>query len=596
MAKKMNVSFKQLLVLIVPLVIIAIYTGFSYSLIVNYLIRSNMRYASSAGMEEATAVIMQELDPPVADLNMIYEVATMSQSPSDLRIILRSAAKQNPIVSEFYFSSLASTIDDGYIVASDTWNPPRNFDQTKSFPWYSKAIQAKGELAATDVYTSIKSGKPTLSISREVYDSTGTAVGIVAFDIDLETLTSSVGEIKITPTSKLNLIQPDGTYVMNFKNPEKIGKANYFTDEGIAFKGNIADYLGENTEVYTKGSKFYSMTQMGTFPCFIVVDGEESDFTAQQKKWYYVIFIVTILLIVANVVVNVIYAEHNKKKEMQLGDKLFGETQNLVVAAKENAATSQDQSAAVKEIVATMEDNTELSSNISEKIKDVSKIANKTSADVHDGVLSLEKNVQKLHEIFDANQTTIDGIKTLGDKIDNIWDIVTIINSVADQAKIIAFNAELEASSAGEAGKNFHIVATEIRRLADGIIDGTKEIKERINEIQTSSDSLILASENGTEKINEEYENAKDLQEKFDSIKNASEVTADSANGITTIIQQQAVASEQILITLKQIASGVENFSTATENISSSAQNLQVIAKQLNEKSYNVDEEEEPKA
>lgn len=187
-----------------------------------------------------------------------------------------------------------------------------------------------------------------------------------------------------------------------------------------------------------------------------------------------------------------------------------------------------------------------------------------------------------MHEIASANQNTIDGIKHLGEKIDNIWDIVTLINSVADQAKIIAFNAELEASSAGDAGKNFHIVASEIRRLADGIIDGTKEIKDRINEIQQSSDSLILASESGTEKIDEGCENAKSLEQRFESIKNASEITATSAGDITTIIQQQTMASEQILITLKQIAAGVENFTAATENISQASENLKKISEALN--------------
>ena len=217
-------------------------------------------------------------------------------------------------------------------------------------------------------------------------------------------------------------------------------------------------------------------------------------------------------------------------------------------------------------------------------------MAEKTSGDVADGVSHLELNVSQLREIAEANKTTIDGIKALGDKINNIWDIVTLINSVADQAKIIAFNAELEASSAGEAGKNFHIVATEIRRLADGIIDGTKEIKEKISEIQQSSDSLILASENGTVKIEEGCDTAKTLKERFDSIKNASEVTAESSGDITTIIQQQAAATEQILTTLKQIAAGVENFSSATESISTASQNLKVIAMEMNRQTARQDD------
>ena len=173
-------------------------------------------------------------------------------------------------------------------------------------------------------------------------------------------------------------------------------------------------------------------------------------------------------------------------------------------------------------------------------------------------------------------------MKVLSERIESIWDIVTLINNVADQAKIIAFNAELEASSAGEAGKSFRIVANEIRRLSDGIIDGTKEIKEKINEIQHSSDSLILASESGTEKINAGYENAKSLAERFASIKDSAEITAASANDITEIIQQQTSSSEQVLIALKQISSGVENFTVATDNISASSEHIRAMSEQLN--------------
>ena len=246
-----------------------------------------------------------------------------------------------------------------------------------------------------------------------------------------------------------------------------------------------------------------------------------------------------------------------------------------------NARTIQDQNAAVKEIVATMEDSCTLSGTISERIQNVSSIASKTSADVLAGIDALSQNMEKLRDISEANQKNISGIKSLGDKIENIWDIVSLINSVADQAKIIAFNAELEASSAGEAGKNFHIVATEIRRLADGIIDGTKEIKDRIGEIQRSSDQLILMSENGTEKVNEGVKNAKELEEKFSSIKHSAEVTADSSNEITGIVSQQNSSSEQILTTLRQIASGVESFSQETRKVSQSAENVRRIAETL---------------
>ena len=296
-----------------------------------------------------------------------------------------------------------------------------------------------------------------------------------------------------------------------------------------------------------------------------------------------VLFVIpySLLMVIVSGLVIFFAMNRMRRRERTVSESLFSETGKLVVAAKENAATAQNQTASVKEIVATMEDNNALAENIAVKIKDVSGVAEKTCGNVAEGMSYLKANVSQLHEIASANQTTIDGIKSLGDKIENIWNIVTLINSVADQAKIIAFNAELEASAAGESGKNFHIVATEIRRLATGIIDGTKEIKEQIGEIQQSSDTLILASESGTEKIQQGVDNARNLELRFGSIKNASEITADSAGDITKIIQQQAAATEQMLATLKQIASGVESFSGATRDISVASQKLQDIAEEL---------------
>ena len=74
---------------------------------------------------------------------------------------------------------------------------------------------------------------------------------------------------------------------------------------------------------------------------------------------------------------------------------------------------------------------------------------------------------------------------------------------------------------------------------------------------------------------------------------NASEITAESAENITTIIQQQAIASEQILITLKQISAGVQNFTMATDYISESSEKLKVIATELSDSTKSSDDEDE---
>lgn len=274
-------------------------------------------------------------------------------------------------------------------------------------------------------------------------------------------------------------------------------------------------------------------------------------------------------------------ANSMQKRDQTLKHHLYEQTQTLADAAKDSAASGQEQSAAVKEIVATVEDNNNLSCNIQQKLSDVTGLANKSRDDVTSGIEYLQQNVKDLMEITECNLQTIEGIKDLCSKVANIWDIVTLITDVAAQAKIIAFNAELEASAAGPAGANFHIVATEVRRLSDNIIDSSLEVKQHIAEVQKSADQLIAASKQGSEKINSGYQNAKELEQRFSSIKSSSEATATASLDMNDYIYQMTAASQQILVTMKQIAGNIESFSQSTSNVSQSSESLKDIASLL---------------
>ena len=95
-------------------------------------------------------------------------------------------------------------------------------------------------------------------------------------------------------------------------------------------------------------------------------------------------------------------------------------------------------------------------------------------------------------------------------------------------------------------------------------MNSVNQIKERITEIQHSSDSLIITSESGTEKIKEGLELSAQLKDKFFEIQKSSEITVESAVQIKDIIYQQSAAFDQIVSTVRQIASGIENFSAST--------------------------------
>ena len=530
-------------------------------------------------MSLSFAVSLNEQKVLVLQMAKSNTIVSYLESPANKTLSTMAINEFESYRSSFLSNSVFWTSDKDRVFYTDA-EPLYVVDpEDPDSYWYKMTLEGKTPYNFNINFNEALN-KTNLWVNAVVKNAAGRAVGMVGSGIPLTNFVDTMYS-KLPGDCKMFLYnnELETTGSLDIKHLEQ---KKPITDLIPDFKGREDVLKADGNQMIIIGNVMYSLASLGEIGWHIVLFKEYNfDEFRKGAGLSFMISILIIILLAAGIFV-FFRLRAVREKELETAGKLLSETKNLAVSAKKNAATAQDQSAAVKEIVATMEDNNALSESISQKIKDVSGVAEKTSGDVAEGVSHLELNVAQLREIAEANKTTIDGIKSLGDKINNIWDIVTLINSVADQAKIIAFNAELEASSAGEAGKNFHIVATEIRRLADGIIDGTKEIKERINEIQQSSDSLILASESGTVKIEEGCDTARSLEERFESIKNASEVTAESAGDITTIIQQQAAATEQILTTLRQIAAGVESFSSATESISSASEKLRTIAEDLN--------------
>ncbi|WP_407429483.1 methyl-accepting chemotaxis protein [Treponema sp.] len=570
---------------IVPPTIVALFACLSFYLVNTNIVKKNVNATTSSAIYQLKADVQSILQPNMDKMSNWQSIVEEIHEESALLRVMKGISADLPEGSFFYYATIISRFKkDGFFINNLGWKPEATWEPS-SRGWFKEAVANNGKFTYIDPYLDDRTGSVCATFAQSVKSKDGKPLGVAAMDVLLDVLSDLVANTNISPNSNVYILLSDGRYLTN-SDASKLINDNYFSGENaenILKAGyNLSEFLDGSEKSFIYNSHFYAVNRIGESPWFVVVDGPVSDFNAQFMRQLMIILCILLVLGVGSAFINMWILNSVRRKEKMLANKLLTETQHLALASKENADTSQNQNVSVKEIVATMEDNNALSESISEKIKDVSGVASKTNEDVAEGVSYLEKNVQQLHEIAQANLNTINGIKSLGDKISNIWDIVSLINSVADQAKIIAFNAELEASSAGEAGRNFHIVATEIRRLADGIIDGTKEIKERITEIQQSSDSLIIASENGTEKINDGVENAAVLSERFESIKNASEITASSSKDITTIIQQQALASEQMLITLKQIATGVENFSSATEDISRASETLKNIAEDLN--------------
>lgn len=260
----------------------------------------------------------------------------------------------------------------------------------------------------------------------------------------------------------------------------------------------------------------------------------------------------------------------------------------LSVTVSQYAAVAAEESASIAEITSTTEELSASSTQIAEHAKAVVDIAQKTWEDTKKGATSIENMILKMAEIHGDNQKSASEIVDLGRRSREISKVMEIINSIADQTKLLAFNAALEASSAGEAGKRFGVVAAEIRRLADSVTESTEEIEGKINEIQEAVNNLAIASEKSSHGIEQGMDFSSQTAALLSDIVDAAHTTMDSAKQISLSTQQQKTANSQVVIALREImlgttttAASVDALSAMSRELTSAADGLESILIQL---------------
>jgi methyl-accepting chemotaxis protein len=262
-------------------------------------------------------------------------------------------------------------------------------------------------------------------------------------------------------------------------------------------------------------------------------------------------------------------------------EAVFNAAREIAKAVDGQAATSSEMSASVAEITSTMEELSASSIQIAEYSESVVAIANRTYDDSVRGSDAMQRLVEKMHRIGLDNQNALNEIVALGSRSKEITKIMEIIDTVADQTRLIAFNAALEASSAGEAGKRFAVVAAEIRRLADSVTESTGEITTKVAEIQESINRLVISSEKGSAGIQQGMADSASTSEVLQALVAAASETSSSAQQISLSTQQQRTASNQVVVALREIVTASSETAGAVGQIAQFARELKSLSADL---------------
>ncbi len=249
---------------------------------------------------------------------------------------------------------------------------------------------------------------------------------------------------------------------------------------------------------------------------------------------------------------------------------------HLAEASEHQAQEIAGASAAVNEMAVTID---QVSANAAESAA----VAERSVSIAGNGAKVVQNTIHGMDTIREQIQDTSKRIKRLGESSQEIGDIVSLINDIADQTNILALNAAIQASMAGDAGRGFAVVADEVQRLAERSAAATKQIEALVKTIQNDTNEAVISMEQTTAEVVRGARLAQDAGVALEEIEGVSASLAELIQNISNAARQQASSAGHISNTMNVIQEITSQTSAGTGATAESIGRLADMALDLRE-------------
>jgi twitching motility protein PilJ len=259
-------------------------------------------------------------------------------------------------------------------------------------------------------------------------------------------------------------------------------------------------------------------------------------------------------------------------------DTATKQTENTAAHLAKAAGNQAKEINAATESIVSMAASIEEVSGNAERSSDVARHSVEVA---HKGGEAVRRTIDGMNAIRETIQETSKRIKRLGESSQEIGNIVELINDIAEQTNILALNASIQASMAGEAGRGFAVVADEVQRLAERSTNATKQIEVLVRTIQADTNEAVVSMERSTTDVVGGALLAENAGAALDEIEQVSNQIASLVQNISSSARQQAGSAADVTRRTTRLREIGDQTGKATTATAASISKLSELATQL---------------
>ena len=265
----------------------------------------------------------------------------------------------------------------------------------------------------------------------------------------------------------------------------------------------------------------------------------------------------------------------------QSADQVASAASTQAGTAEKVSAISGNQTEQAANAASSIEQLNSAVKEIAQKTGDVVTSANSASTMADEGQHVVNRAVLGIQQVAVTVSESARLMASLGQRSDQIGQIVKVIKDIAEQTNLLALNAAIEAARAGEQGRGFAVVADEVRKLAERTATATSEISEMITAIQSETGNAVSTMEKGSQEVNDGVALANQAGQALQNINNSVKNVVQMLERISESTRSQSEMTNELTSRVEHIASMAKENASSVDETTQASRDLQKLSGHL---------------